>query len=178
MPQQQQQQQQQSGPRPNDRQFYQGKNYNRCFNCGSTSHFAKNCPQPKKSFSSQNSNQNKGKKQVMKDKQGWLNFTTLTKFPEDTPIMTGNFSIHPKPIVTLLDSGSWTFTIQDCHSFSILESQDEILFRGEGCDTSGVYHYRTQDNVCIVCLALFVSVRITEGSDPIHPLPLQGRTPR
>ena len=46
----QQQQQQQSGPRPNDQQFYQGKNYNQCFNCGSTTHFVKNCPQPKKSY--------------------------------------------------------------------------------------------------------------------------------
>ena len=108
-------QQQQSNLRPNAQQFYRGKNYNRCFNCGSTSHFAKNCPQPKKSFSgqdpNQNSNQNKGKKQVMQDKQGRVNFTTLTKLPEDTPIMMGTFSIHPKPIATLLDSGSWTFVI-------------------------------------------------------------------
>lgn len=75
----QQQQQQQSGPRPNDRQFYQGKSYNRCFNCGSTSHFAKNCPQPKKSYPKQNSNQGKGKKQDIQVRQGKINFTTLAE---------------------------------------------------------------------------------------------------
>src|SRR6185295_16721697 len=59
-PQQQQQQQQQPqfGPRPNVPQFNSGNGNNRCFNCGSTSHFAKNCPQPKKSYPGQNSNQN------------------------------------------------------------------------------------------------------------------------
>ena len=96
----QQQQQQQSNPRPNAQQFNRGTNYNRCFNCGSTSHFARNCPQLKKSFLSQNSNQNfnqnnqgKGKKQVMQVRQGKINFTTLAKLPEHAPIMTGIFPI-------------------------------------------------------------------------------------
>ena len=95
---QQQQQQQQSGPRPNDQQFNHGNNYNHCFNCRSTSHFARNCPQPKKSFSSQNSNQifnqnnqGKGKMQVMQVRQGKINFTTLAEFLEDTLNMTGTF---------------------------------------------------------------------------------------
>jgi len=109
MPQQQQQQQQQSNPRTNDQHFNRWNNYNRCFNCGDTSHFAKNCPQPKKSFSGQNSNQNsnqsKGKKQVVQVKQGWVNFTTLDELPRDAPIMMGTFSILPKPAVTLLTSG-------------------------------------------------------------------------
>ena len=41
---QQQQQQQQFGPRPSTPQFNSGNGNNRCFNCGSSSHFAKNCP--------------------------------------------------------------------------------------------------------------------------------------
>ena len=49
-------QQQQSGQRPNAPQFNRGNGDNRCFNCGSTSHFAKNCPQPKKNYLGQNSN--------------------------------------------------------------------------------------------------------------------------
>ena len=80
------QQQQHSGPRTNDRPFSRRNSYNRCFNCGSTFHFAKNCPEPKKSYSSQNFNQNtnqnnqgKGKKQ---DIQGKINLITLAKLLE------------------------------------------------------------------------------------------------
>jgi hypothetical protein len=111
---QQQQQQQQSSPRPNDQQSSRGNNYNHCFNCGSTSHFAKNCPQPKKSFpnpnSNQNSNQDKGKKQVMQVRQGKINFTTLAEQPEDASTMMGTFSIPHKSAVTLLDSSNFDST--------------------------------------------------------------------
>jgi hypothetical protein len=42
------QQSQQSGPRPSVQQVTQrGSNY-RCFNCGSTDHFIRDCPRPKK----------------------------------------------------------------------------------------------------------------------------------
>ena len=72
--QQQQQQQQQFGPRPNVPQFNSGNGNNRCFNCGSTSHFAKNCPQPRRNNPGQNSNQNnnkgKGKRQMVQVRQG------------------------------------------------------------------------------------------------------------
>jgi len=66
---QQQQQQQQFNPRPNAPQFNSGNDNNRCFNCGSTSHFAKNCPQPRRNNpgqnSSQNNNKGKGKRQMV-----------------------------------------------------------------------------------------------------------------
>jgi hypothetical protein len=43
-------QQQQQGPRPSFPPSNQGNNNNRCFNCGSPSHFIKDYPQPRKSF--------------------------------------------------------------------------------------------------------------------------------
>ena len=98
------QQPQQFGPRPNAPQFNRGNGDNRCFNCSSTSHFARNCPQLKKSYPGQNSNQNnKGKKQMVQVRQGRVNFTTLAELPEG---MSGIFSIHNKPTVILFDSGA------------------------------------------------------------------------
>jgi hypothetical protein len=67
------QQPQQSGLRPNVQQVPQkGSNY-RCFNCGSTDHFIRDCPRPKKPNQGQNSsqgNQNKGKRLMMQVRQG------------------------------------------------------------------------------------------------------------
>jgi hypothetical protein len=51
-------------------------------------------------------NQNKGKKPVMQVRQGRINFTTLAELPDGAPIMSGTFSIHHKPVVTLFDSGA------------------------------------------------------------------------
>jgi hypothetical protein len=44
------QQQQQQGLRLSFPPFNQGNNNNHCFNCGSSSHFIQDCPQPRKSF--------------------------------------------------------------------------------------------------------------------------------
>src|SRR6185436_6042939 len=105
----QQQQQQQFSLRPNAPQFNSGNSNNRCFNCGSASHFAKNCPQPRRNNPGQNSNQNnnkgKGKRQMVQVRQGRVNFTTLADLPAGAPVMTGTFSIHNKPAVVLFDSG-------------------------------------------------------------------------
>jgi hypothetical protein len=62
------QQQQQQGLRPSFPPAMQGNNNYRCFNCGSPSHFIKDCPQPRKSFQGQASNPNhqgKGRRQVV-----------------------------------------------------------------------------------------------------------------
>jgi hypothetical protein len=62
------QQQQQQGPRPSFPPSNQGNNNYLCFNCGSPSHFIKDCPQPRRSFQGQTSNPNnkgKGRKQVV-----------------------------------------------------------------------------------------------------------------
>jgi hypothetical protein len=39
-------------------------------------------------------------------RQGRVNFTTLSEFPEGAPIMTGTFSINNQPVVILFDSGA------------------------------------------------------------------------
>jgi hypothetical protein len=104
-----QQQQQQLGSRPNIPQFNQGNNNNRCFNCGSSSHFIKNCPQPRKSFQGQTSNpssKGRDKKQTIQVCQGRVNLTTLSELSEGAPIMTGTFTIHHQPAVILFDSGA------------------------------------------------------------------------
>jgi hypothetical protein len=104
-----QQQQQQQGLRPTSPPFGQGNNGNCCFNCGSPSHFIKNCPQPRRSSQGQPSNANhkgKGKKQMVQVRQGRVNFTTVSELPEGAPIMTGTFTIHYQPAIILFDSGA------------------------------------------------------------------------
>jgi hypothetical protein len=103
------QQQQQQGPWPSFPPVNQGNNNYRCFNCGSPSHFIKDCPQPRRSFQGQTSNPNskgKGKKQVVQVRQGRVNLTTLSELPEGTPIMTGTFSINHQPVIILFNSGA------------------------------------------------------------------------
>jgi hypothetical protein len=56
--------------------------------------------------SSNQSNQNKGKRPMMQVRQGRINFTTLAELPDGAPVMSGTFSIHYKPVVTLFDSGA------------------------------------------------------------------------
>ena len=56
---------QQNGPRPNTRQPFCLGNANRCFNCGSSTHFAQECPQARQPNHGQGSNQNKNRKQTI-----------------------------------------------------------------------------------------------------------------
>jgi hypothetical protein len=103
------QQQQQQDPRPSFPPSNQGNNNNCCFNCGSPSHFIKNCPQPRRFFQGKTSGPNntgKGKKQVVQVCQGRVNFTTLSELPEGAPIMTGTFSINHQPVIILFDSSA------------------------------------------------------------------------
>jgi hypothetical protein len=104
IPQQPQQGQRSSFPPPN-----QGNSNYHCFNCGSPSHFIKDCPQPRKSFQGQTSSptsKGKNKRQVVQVRQGRENLTTLSEFPEGAPILTGTFSINHHPVIVLFDTGA------------------------------------------------------------------------
>jgi hypothetical protein len=131
------QQQQQYGPRPNVQQAPpKGSNY-RCFNCGSADHFIRDCPRPKKPNQGQSSNQgnqNKGKRPLMQVRQGQINFTTLAELPDGAPVMSGTFSIHHQPVVTLFDSGA-------THSF--ISNNCSTRIRLDPCPTQGSYMIST-----------------------------------
>jgi hypothetical protein len=127
------QQPQQFGPRPNVQQVQQRSSTYHGFNCGSADHFIRDCPQPKKPNQGQSSSQNdrnKGKRLMMQVRQGQINFTTLAEFPNGAPIMSGTFSVHHKPVVTLFDSGA-------THSFISNNCSTRIGL--DLCPTKGSY---------------------------------------
>jgi hypothetical protein len=131
------QQPQQSSPRPNVQQVQQRSSTYRCFNCGSADHFIRDCPRPRKPNQGQSSNQNnqyKGKRPMMQIRQGRVNFTTLAELPDGAPVMSGIFSIHHKPVVTLFDSGA-------THSFISNNCGTQIGL--DLCPTKGSYMIST-----------------------------------
>jgi hypothetical protein len=70
----------------------------------------------------------------MQVRQGRINFTTLAKLPDGAPVMSGTFSIHHQPVVTLFDSGAThSFISNNCGTRIGLDS----------CFTQGSYMIST-----------------------------------
>jgi hypothetical protein len=67
-------------------------------------------------------------------RQGRVNFTTLVELPDGAPVMSGIFSIHHKPVVTLFDSGA-------THSFISNNCGTQIGL--DLCPTQGSYMIST-----------------------------------
>jgi hypothetical protein len=86
-------------------QQYRQANDNRCFTCGNTGHYAKNCPRNQQR-QGQNSNKNQGKRQKVQVRQGRLNFNTMADIPEGAPVLTGIFSVLNYLAIILFDSGA------------------------------------------------------------------------
>jgi hypothetical protein len=70
----------------------------------------------------------------MQVRQGQINFTTLAELPDGAPVMSGTFSIHHQPVVTLFDSGA-------THSF--ISNNCGTRIRLDPCPTQGSYMIST-----------------------------------
>jgi predicted aspartyl protease len=83
--------------------------------CGSLHQRLSSAQEASPRENSNQNNQSKGKRPMMQVRQGRVNFTTLAELPNGAPIMSGTFSIHHKPVVTLFDSGAThSFINNDC----------------------------------------------------------------
>jgi hypothetical protein len=71
---------------------------------------------------------------MMQIRQGRINFTTLAELPDGAPVMSGTFSIHYKPVVTLFDLGA-------THSFISNYCGNRIGL--DPCPTQGSYMIST-----------------------------------
>jgi hypothetical protein len=67
-------------------------------------------------------------------RQGRVNFTTLAELPDGAPVMSGTFSIHHNPVVTLFNSGA-------THSFISNNCGTRIGL--DPCPTKGSYMIST-----------------------------------
>jgi hypothetical protein len=71
---------------------------------------------------------------MMQVRQGRINFTTLAELPDGAPVVSGTFSIHHQPVVTLFDSGA-------THSF--ISNNCGTRIKLDPCPTQGSYMIST-----------------------------------
>jgi len=69
-----------------------------CWNYNKPSHWARNCPYPKK-----NNNQKQGNPNA---RQGHMHYTTLEEIPSGEVVTAGTFLVNQHPTVVLFDSGA------------------------------------------------------------------------
>jgi hypothetical protein len=78
-----------------------------CFNCGRSSHFARECTVLKKTTPQGHiTPPPRGPPKVAIVKTGHVNYTTLEDVPEGEQVLAGMFSLNGHPIVVLFDSGA------------------------------------------------------------------------
>jgi hypothetical protein len=93
----------------------------------------------------------------MEVRQRRINFTTLVELPDGAPVMSGTFSIHHKPVVTLFDSGA-------THSF--ISNNYGNWIKLDPCPTKGSYMISTPGG-SITSNRMIRSVPIQLGSKEI-----------
>jgi hypothetical protein len=78
-----------------------------CFNCGRSSHFAQECPAPKKNAAQVHiTHLPHSPQKVAITKTGRINYTTIEDIPEGKQVLANTFSLNGQHVVILFDSGA------------------------------------------------------------------------